>query len=691
MKLSAIVPVCLIALSALGCTTASAQRYSATIIRDHSGIPHIYGDTDAATAFGLGYAHAEDDMDSIENAILVSRARLASKLGESALEYDRISAMLQGERIAHEVYRRDLSQNAREIAEGFAAGINRYLALHPGEGKALDRPVDGQDVVAFLYTMTPLFFGLDKEMRNAAGADAKLAVRSGFADQRLGSNAIAVAPSRSGDGVTRLMANSHQPWDGMLAWYESGFHSKSGLNFYGGQLGLLPFPMYGHNATLGWSYTLNRPKLTDVYRLDLDPANPHRYRWSGEWRETTQYPAHYVVKQANGGVREFDEPVEWTVHGPVFRVGAKAFAIKYASIGEAHNLDQYLGLMRSKTFAEWRASLRHQGIPSVNFTYADAEGNIGYFYNARLPKRDGSFPVNTILPGDQPAALWTSYLPVEASPEVVNPKSGFVFNANNGPFLASGAQDNPRRVDFPAALGIDAMETNRGQRLFELLSARSTIDRAALLTIKFDVNVSRNTQYLSRYLDEAAAVTAPAGSPLAQGAQLIRNWNRSFDSSSKGAVLASILVAEAEDASWKDQPPKPARDVLASAIAKVQAAAGTLDPRLGDAVRLRHGTVDLAIPRGGPDVVRAINSEPTEDGHLRATVGDSLMLLIEWGKDKRVHSWARSPYGAAPTRPDSPHFSDQSKGFVDQTLRPAWFYEPDVRANAERTYTVVSE
>ena len=42
-----------------------SKDYSVRIIRDNFGVPHIYGKTDADTAFGLAYAHAEDDFATI--------------------------------------------------------------------------------------------------------------------------------------------------------------------------------------------------------------------------------------------------------------------------------------------------------------------------------------------------------------------------------------------------------------------------------------------------------------------------------------------------------------------------------------------------------------------------------------------------------------------------------------------------
>ena len=50
-----------------------AEQYDVEIIRDEFGVPHIYGKRDADAAFGLAYAHAEDDFATIQDVILATR------------------------------------------------------------------------------------------------------------------------------------------------------------------------------------------------------------------------------------------------------------------------------------------------------------------------------------------------------------------------------------------------------------------------------------------------------------------------------------------------------------------------------------------------------------------------------------------------------------------------------------------
>ena len=53
------------------------EKYDVRILRDTWGVPHVYGKTDADVAFGLAYAHAEDDFKTIQQSLMTSRGRLA--------------------------------------------------------------------------------------------------------------------------------------------------------------------------------------------------------------------------------------------------------------------------------------------------------------------------------------------------------------------------------------------------------------------------------------------------------------------------------------------------------------------------------------------------------------------------------------------------------------------------------------
>ncbi len=63
---------------------ARAGAYHARILRDGYGVPHIFGHSDADVAFGLGFAHSEDDYATIQDVALATRGKLAASEGAKA-------------------------------------------------------------------------------------------------------------------------------------------------------------------------------------------------------------------------------------------------------------------------------------------------------------------------------------------------------------------------------------------------------------------------------------------------------------------------------------------------------------------------------------------------------------------------------------------------------------------------------
>src|SRR5260370_16765184 len=57
------------------------RHYDVRILRDTWGVPHVFGRTDPDVAYGLAWAHAEDDFQTIQGALLAARGRLATVLG----------------------------------------------------------------------------------------------------------------------------------------------------------------------------------------------------------------------------------------------------------------------------------------------------------------------------------------------------------------------------------------------------------------------------------------------------------------------------------------------------------------------------------------------------------------------------------------------------------------------------------
>ena len=66
----------------------AASKYDARIIRDTYGVPHIFGETDADATFGFGYAHAEDDWETIQDVLISARGMSSKYKGRATVATD---------------------------------------------------------------------------------------------------------------------------------------------------------------------------------------------------------------------------------------------------------------------------------------------------------------------------------------------------------------------------------------------------------------------------------------------------------------------------------------------------------------------------------------------------------------------------------------------------------------------------
>ena len=64
------------------------RTYTAEIIRDDFGVPHIYGKTDADVAYGVAIAHSEDDFTTLQDVVAMSRGRYGAIAGQEGAAVD---------------------------------------------------------------------------------------------------------------------------------------------------------------------------------------------------------------------------------------------------------------------------------------------------------------------------------------------------------------------------------------------------------------------------------------------------------------------------------------------------------------------------------------------------------------------------------------------------------------------------
>ncbi|RGP39974.1 Acyl-homoserine-lactone acylase [Altererythrobacter insulae] len=699
---------------------ASDRQYRAEIIRSEYGVPHIYGKTDADVAFGVAIAQAEDDFFTLQDVVAMSRGRYGAIAGEDGAAVDFAYHLLDARGTADRHYD-NLPADTRALFDGYAAGLNQYARENASELKLANLfPVDGKDVAAGFALRQPFFFGLNnviqplvagEPLRREFGPDipgfprdkngdvigpdfdgepGDTAVYSPFgSDGALnGSNAWAVSPDKSG-GPTVLISNSHQPLTGGVAWYELTVESEEGWHYTGANFPGSPFPFLGHNRHLGWTNTVNRPDMVDVYELELDDSGT-RYMLDGEWRELESKTVTLPVK-LGPIVLPIRQTVHRSVHGPVIINDNGAFAIRYGGIDSIEQLDAYYRLNKATNFDEWQAEMARMAVPSTNFIYADEAGNIAYVYNAAIPDRPDNLEANWrgVLDGTRSDLIWEGAVEYAELPKLINPSSGWLYNANNEPYTAAGVADDIDRESVSPILGVELKQTNRSRRALKLLSETEVLDRANLERIKYDTAYEREG-YVAELWDAVQALDPEGDAELSEARELMLSWDFKADNVGPADALALLMIRDFMSAEYQNRDYPDVRESLEKAIDHLMEHFDRIDPPMSDLLRLRHGDVDLPLD-GGSDTLRASTTWRVEDdGRLRLVHGDSFIQWVEWREGERVSSRSIQPFGAAISRPDSPHHTDQMQLFVDHKLKPVHFWREDAIANASRRYVVES-
>ena len=279
-------------------------------------------------------------------------------------------------------------------------------------------------------------------------------------DQTNGSNAWALAPSRTKSGRAILLRNPHLAWT--AGYYEAHLTVPGVVDFYGDfRIGGPLTVIGGFNWHLGWATTnSNSGDLSEIYALELDPARADHYRLDGAslpliagaaTRSRSRTATRRAPRRASSGTRRSGP----SSTGP--RIGFSSSA--RAGDGEFRAGEQFLRMMRAHSLAEWKDAMRMRALVTSNYTYADRAGNIFALWNTSLPWLPHAPGGDTATPVREMRDLWTRYVPLETLPQFLNPRGGYVHNENDSPHFANVREQinlvntypNDRTADAPSS------------------------------------------------------------------------------------------------------------------------------------------------------------------------------------------------------------------------------------------------
>lgn len=670
-----------------------AGKYDVKILRDVWGVPHLYGKRDVDVAYGLAYAHCEDDFATIQQGLFLSRGKLASLEGKDVAPFDFLVGLFEGRAIVDAEYDKQLSPEVRALCEAYADGVNHYAALHPDKTVPGVYPATGKDIVTGFVVKTPLFFGLEGQLRRLFEDTRKTEISEKQAkgsegntltgNLPIGSNTFAVAPKRSADGSTHLAINSHQPWTGPVAWYEARLHSEEGWDITGGVFPGTPVILHGHNQNLGWAHTVNSPDLADIYALEINPDNDMQYKYDGQWKTLEKFNIPITVKLWGNFTWTVNREAFRSVYGPTVRVPHGTYAIRYAGHGDIRIIEQWYRMNKARNIADFESAMRMQAIPCFNVGYADREGNIWYIYNARFPKRAEGYDWQKYLPGNTSETLWTEYLPFDALPMVKNPPSGFVQNCNGTPYQTTVGEGNPIEANFSKTLGIETDQKNRGYRALELFGADESITDEEFYRYKFDTRYSKQSE--AEVIRQQILNAPPSDDPIVREAvERIRAWDGDTNLDNPNAAVAILTMEPLVRAKMFHNDIPDLFKTLSERAHILHKKFGRLDVPWGDVNRLVRGDYDVGLC-GGPDTLHAVYGD-LQDGRLHGVAGDCYVLMVRWDAQGKIHSRSLHQFGSATLDATSPHYDDQARLFAECRTKPTWLEESELRAHLQSEY-----
>jgi penicillin amidase len=604
------------------------------ILRDRAGIPHVFASSTADLYFGLGVAMAQDrlwQMDRLRRralgrqAEILGAAYVASDVAHLAVGLDEIAArepaLMDGE--------------THGIVAAFVAGINRQIAVSgkdlPIEFQVLDyapEPFTVSDVVAIARG---IWWSLNGRIDRIAAAEAARflpteALRTAYltpeasenlvlpgdmaapvfavgSDDTTGSNNWAITGARSATGAPLLAGDPHQPFWVPSSWYEYALHGPEDHAAGSGHPGVPGF-WWGSNGAIAWSITNNAASTRDLYREQVDPADPGRYRDGDVWR---RFGSREVTIPVRGGDAR-TLTIRSTVRGPVVNElvpaitegGDAPLSLRWVGAEHLDDLRASIAVGRARDWPTFRTALRDWSVAVFNFIYADAKGNVGYQMSGRVPVR------GRVAPGFRdaadPADRWVRKIAFEHLPHAFNPARGYVASAN-------------QRIvppDYPEPIYGAYSQGHRGVRIDQAFAAMTQADRSATIALQNDVKGPRAERMCSHILRHLAATDTVAAA--------LSGWDYEYTLSSIGPTVFETFMFL-----WQ-------RDVLA--VHLPERLLDLAQQQTGLAMKLLEEPGLAYFETGTPETVRAVARQTA--ARLGHTLGDD-PAGWSWGRVHTAH------------------------------------------------------
>jgi acyl-homoserine lactone acylase PvdQ len=436
------------------------------------------------------------------------------------------------------------------------------------------------------------------------------------------------------------------------------------------------------------------------------------YRYAGSSRPVNKSVVT-IKYRTPGGMAERTFTTYRTRHGPVVRKAGDQWVSVSLMQEPVKALTQSYTRTRAHDYQEFRKTMELHTTSSNNTIFADSKGNIAYFHANFIPKRDPRLDWTRPVDGSDPASDWNGVLSIDESPNLLNPATGWLYNANNWPWSAAGPA-SPKSGAFPAYVERGSEETPRGYHALRVLQGRTDFSIESLRAAAYDSYLPAFERMLPRLLSAWDSVPAsdPLKSQLREQIAVLRGWDYRWSETSIPTSLAVFWGEEAGRRVMGDarragvsaetfvasRTPAPVLlQALRAAADKLTADFGSWKTPWGEINRFQRLTGDIVQPfnDAGPSIPVGFTS--SRWGSLASfgarawpgtrkwygTSGNSFVAVVEFGDSVRAIAVTA---GGLSGNSKSPHFNDQARRYASGDLREVYFYPSQLKGHTEREY-----
>ncbi len=558
------------------------------VVFDDYGVPTIKGNSRLDVARSLGYLHAQERLYSMEMQRRLAAGELAEIVGRGFVGIDRNHRRYDFRNRARMDFD-SLMESEKRLLIAYCEGVNfgiERLNVRPWELLLLGckiepwKPEDSllvgysmyislqgdmdrkekcrfvmktllpEDVYSFFVengsvwdsaldgSRLPLIPIPDKNSFsyiNTQSAEklGEVGHRTGFSFPHIpegtvpGSNAWAISGAYTRSGSAMLANDMHLPLRVPNIWYRANFEyegSAGTVSVFGATLPGLPIMIIGSNGSIAWGFTNSRVDTVDLVEIEIDSNDESQYLVPGgseafRLREET-------IKIKGGDVERVTyRQTRW---GPVdSKIMGRTMALRWRAL-EGTGINLALREFESCESVEEALTLAPKiEMPTLNLILADRSGNIAWTLAGPIMVRKnyrGDVPVNTA----QLDPMWES-LDGSRYPKIVNPTSGYLWNANN------------RALGDELYMEICHRDTVIPARSYQINSRLSKmsypINEHHLLDVQMDVEGIFYTRWKRLLVDTIRSIDNSEDPRIAKMLEVVEAWNGEARSDSTGFLL----------------------------------------------------------------------------------------------------------------------------------------------------------